>query len=311
VKVLVNSDVAWTSARSALAPELAALAHVCRDRKHEIALPLTTVLEFERQQTLLVGQERKALRAAAAALDSYGLAHAEVDADALVTTRSLDDLLRETGATVEVISPTLEDFNDAHRRACLHLSPQPTPPSDKKQAEDEMRDLVIWSTSIRVARDQGGALLLSRDKIHTGDLGEEEARGVRLTIFDSVEDVLRFFSIETPDAKLFIEMLTPVWSQLPALGVAVPPDVSVSDVRNARFVRGPSGPSFAIASVRVPTETGERTVVIQLQPGGDPPIRLFNPGEDIPAQPSVRTTAREDDTEYQAKLERLKNLLGG
>lgn len=312
MKVLVNSDVAWTSARSKLAPELVTLAAACRDRHHDIALPLTTVLEFERQQTLLAAQERKALKAAAATLDSYAVTHGEVNADTLVAIRSLDDLLRANGVAVEVISPTLDDYNDAHRRACLHLSPQPPPPSDKKQGEDEMRDLVIWSISVRIAREEGGALLMSRDKIHVGDLGQEEARSVSLTVVDSVEDVLRFFRIETPDAKLFIEMLTPVWSKLPALGVAVPPDVAVSDVRNARFLRARSGrPSFAIASVRVPTESGERTVVIQLQPEDDPPVRVFNSSDDIPSEPPAGATARGNDSEYQAKLSRLENLLGG
>ena len=221
-----------------------------------------------------------------------------------------------------MISPTLEDYNDAHRRACLHLSPQPARnPGDKTDTEDEMRDLVIWSVSIRIAREQGGALLVSRDKIHTGPLGRDEAESVRLSILPTVEDALRFFQIETPDAKLFIEMVTPAWNQLPALGLAVPPEVSVLDIRNARFVRGPSGPSFGIALVRVRLESGEqKSVVIQLhaEPGAKTAVHVFDSAEGTgswtPASSADRRSQPhgppQPDPSYDQKLERLRTQLG-
>ena len=221
-----------------------------------------------------------------------------------------------------MISPTLEDYNDAHRRACLHLSPQPARNhGDKTDTEDEMRDLVIWSVSIRIAREQGAALLVSRDKIHTGPLGRDEAESVRLSILPTVEDALRFFQIETPDAKLFIEMVTPAWNQLPALGLAVPPEVSVLDIRNARFVRGPSGPSFGIALVRVRLESGEqKSVVIQLhaEPGADSAVHVFESAEGTgswtPVSSADRRSQPDDppqpDPSYDQKLERLRTQLG-
>ena len=322
VKVLLNSDITYSQGRGTLTKRLITLAEACRDRHFEIALPWTTVLEFKRQQLELATEERKALADAASLLDRFDIGHGEAKPDDLVRIRSLDDLLRETGANVEVISPTLEDYNDAHRRACLHLSPQPARnPGDKTDTEDEMRDLVIWSVSIRIAREQGAALLVSRDKIHTGPLGRDEAESVRLSILPTVEDALRFFQIETPDAKLFIEMVTPAWNQLPALGLAVPPEVSVLDIRNARFVRGPSGPSFGIALVRVRLESGEqKSVVIQLHavPGADTAVHVFDSAEGTGSWTPVSSADRRSqpdappqrDPSYDQKLERLRTLLG-
>jgi hypothetical protein len=142
VKVLLNSDITYSQRLVAKLPQqLVALAEACKERAFEITLPLTTVLEFERQQLVIATHAREALGAAAANLDSNGIQHDAINLDHLIKTRSLSDLFAETGVKVEVISPTIDDFNDAHRRASLHLSPQI--PNDK--GEDEMRDLVISS----------------------------------------------------------------------------------------------------------------------------------------------------------------------
>lgn len=164
MKVLLNSDITFPWGLDTLPQQVIALAEACRDRRHAIALPMTTVLEFERRQTDLMTEARKALQEAAAELDRFGIAHDEVKPQDRIRAHGLDELLRATGVTVEVVTPTLEDYNDAHRRACLHLSPEPPKdPGDKKEAQDEMRDLVIWSVCVRLAREQGGALLVSHD----------------------------------------------------------------------------------------------------------------------------------------------------
>jgi len=314
VKVLLNSDIAYSQRlQSALPRQLAALADACRERTFEITLPLTTVLEFERQQLAIAKGERDALTAAAATLDLHRISHGEFKVEELIKTRSLADLFRDAGVKVEVVSPTIEDFNDAHRRASLHLSPQL--PNDK--GEDEMRDLVIWAISLRVAKKEGGALLLSRDRIHTGDLGKDEANAANLAVVSSVDDALRYLKIETPDAQLFIELLAPVWKDLPAQGLPVPPEVSVVDVRKARFVRGASGASFALATVHVRLESGgETAVVIQLRTpaeGGHPTVRVFDAEENASIDAFGLTPVDSllaTDRAYEEKLERLRTVLG-
>ncbi len=312
MKVLLNSDVAYSQGlRSDLTKQLAALAEACKERGFEIVLPLTTVLEFERQQLAVAIQERTVLMDAAGTLDRLGIAHDAVNAEKVIQPRSLDALFREAGVKVEVIPPTLEDFNDAHRRACLHLSPQPV--GDK--GEDEMRDLVIWSIALRVAKTHGGALLVSRDKIHTGDLGREEADALKLSVVPSVDEALRFFKIETPDAKLFIQMLGPVWSQLPGLGLAVPAKMSVLDVRHARFVKGAGGLASALANVHVGLESGAESTVgilVQEQAEGAHTVQLFDLADAGFRQASVAIAADvqpNEDPAYQEKLARLRKVL--
>jgi hypothetical protein len=313
VKVLLNSDIAYSQRlQSELPRQLSALANACQERNFEINLPLTTVLEFERQQLAIAKGEREALTNAGATLDQYRIPHEDFKVDELIRTRKLDDLFRNSGVKVQVISPTIEDFNDAHRRASLHLSPQ----APNHKGEDEMRDLVIWAISLRVAKQYGGAVLISKDKIHTGELGREEAKAAKLSVVPSVDDALRFFKIETPDAKLFIELLTPVWKELPGQGLAVPAELSVVDVRNARFVRGPRGASFALAAVHVRLESGaEKAVVVQLRTPTEGPseVHVFDAGEIASVEASALTSAAAPpapDRAYEERLERLRRVLG-
>jgi hypothetical protein len=78
--------------------------------------------------------------------------------------------LRATGVQLEVENPKLEDYRNAERRACLHLSPQP--PETKS---DEMRDLVIWE----VARNEMGRPFLSAVITCTAMNAETKAKKTR------------------------------------------------------------------------------------------------------------------------------------
>jgi hypothetical protein len=168
-----------------------------------------------------------------------------------------------------------------------------------------------------MAKEHYGALLVSRDKIHSGEQGKGEAQAAGLSVVPSVGDALKFFKIATPDAKLFIEMLTPVWSDLPKQGLAVAPDVSVLDVRRARFIQGASGRTSALATVQVGLEGGgEKVAVIQLQKheDGSTTVHVFDighgatiPGAEIPKVDA----AASDDPAYEKKLERLRKVLRG
>jgi hypothetical protein len=316
VKVLLNSDIAFSQRLRALPTELVPLAEACKERNFEITLPLTSVLEFERKQREIASGERSALRDSAATLRRYGIRYDDFKADELIQTRRLDDLLRDTGVKVEVVSPTIDDFNDAHRRASLHLSPQ-MPNKKGGERQDEMRDLVIWAISIRMAKELGGALLVSRDKIHSGEQGKEEAQASGLSVVPSVGDALKFFKIETPDAKLFIEMLTPVWKDLPGHGLTVPPEVTVLDVRNARFVHGTSGRKSALATVHVGlAEGGERAALIQLKKEADgcTTVHVFEVGEDASiaaTEAAPLDVPSSPDPAYEERLARLRKVLGG
>jgi hypothetical protein len=85
--------------------------------------------------------------------------------------------LRATGVQLEVENPKLEDYRNAERRACLHLSPQP--PETKS---DEMRDLVIWEVALRVAKRDGKAILVSRDHVHSDERGDKSQKNEELSL---------------------------------------------------------------------------------------------------------------------------------
>jgi len=147
-----------------------------------------------------------------------------------------------------VEEPTMEDFMEAHRRTCLHECPHP--PDAKSH---EMRDLVIWMIALRLASQDGGALLISGDKVHVHSRGDDEAASVRLERVKSIEDALDYLNIETPAGKLIKQLLAPVWSDLVEAGLPVPGQMSPMGMSQTRFIQGIRGPSFAYCILRART----------------------------------------------------------
>jgi hypothetical protein len=144
-------------------------------------------------------------------------------------------MFRATGAKVETLEPTLHDYQAAERRAALHLAPL-RPNSEA----DQMRDLVIWEVACRIAKADAGAVLLSRDHVHSGPDGDTEAGEVglqRLTSFDAALDVI---GVESPRAKLARQALDRI---LPHLQGSIPISDSnaVRRFTNVSFVQGVQG----------------------------------------------------------------------
>jgi hypothetical protein len=247
VFIVLNSDVLWTGRFSAALPNsLQRFVDACRDQDHRIIIPLTTLLEFDRRQSDQVSKERNTLTLAYATLDRLGITYESQDPDAVITAPDLLSLITGSGAAAEVIEPTLEDLKEAHRRACLHLAPQP--PDTKN---DEMRDLVIWMTAVRIADENDGALLISNDVVHTHNRGNDEAATVKLTRVHSIEEALEYLEVETPAGQLFRAILVPAWSALAEAGIPVPGNPTVLSVSNPIFIQGSQGLASASCTLKV------------------------------------------------------------
>lgn len=245
--IVLNSDVLWTGRFSTALPNsLQRFVDACRDQDHRIIIPLTTLLEFNRRQSDQVSKERNALRLAYATLDRLGITYDGRDPDAVIIAPDLLSLITSSGTAVEVTEPTLEDYQEAHRRACLHLVPQP--PDTKG---DEMRDLIIWMTAIRIADENDGALLISNDVVHTHNRGNDEASAVRLTRVHSIEEALEYLEVETPAGQLFRAILVPAWAALAEEGIPVPGSPTVLSVSNPIFIQGSHGLASASCTMKV------------------------------------------------------------
>ncbi|MGZ4302715.1 MAG: hypothetical protein ACXVFF_14140 [Gaiellaceae bacterium] len=249
MKVVLNSDVLYhrgTLVRGELGRGLRELFVACAAKGHEVVIPLTTRLEFDRHQSEQVVAERRRLAEAYAMLNRYEVEFAESDPAAVVVAPDLIALIAESGVTVEEWPPENGDFVDAHRRASMREAPHP--PESKS---DEMRDLVIWAQAVRLARaDADGALLISRDEVHVHERGDEEASECGLVRVRSVEEALEFFEVRTPAGRMIEDLLGRVWDGLRAEDDGLPLAVMVKSVTNATFRQGEAGLAAASASIK-------------------------------------------------------------
>lgn len=316
MRIILNSDVLYT--KRLLATGLPAhLDRFCRDAAGAgaaLVLPRTALLEGERHQQELAEQEIAAINNAVIALERWRVEVPAVDAERLVTSGNLVDMLRDTGIQVEVEEPLLDDYREAERRACLHLLPQPP----KAQA-DEMRDLVIWAVALRLARRDGKAILVSRDEIHSHERGEPEARAHGLLRAKNLDEALDLLGRESPAGALASSMLATVWNDLRAANLPLPETPVSPKITNVAFVTdgegrvggtfafslgGPEGPVSGIATVQQVTSDQIRVGLTDLKLGP----RQWRSGEATVL--SKGELPRRDQVATNERLDALKALLG-
>lgn len=211
MKIIFNSDLLYADSliRERLHPHLRDFLISCKDSDHEIVIPFTTLLEFNNKQNEFVEKEIKELDNAVAKLDCYGIKLSGLNTSDLVKSPNLIQLISAHEVKCTVEKPTKEDYDNAHHRACFRKSP--AIPDAKS---DEMRDLIIWEISVRIAKTNNGAILMSRDKIHTDSRGDKEASKNRLLRCNSIERGYESLSIETVSAKVIKKLLDKGWDDI-------------------------------------------------------------------------------------------------
>lgn len=242
MRVLLNSDILHTQEliHQCLPKHLEQFARECARAGATVVFPRTVLLEVERRQLGLLDTACAQLGEAYKTLRHAGVEFTEVQASDVYAMPDLPLLFGKCGVTVEIEDPTIEDYTEAQRRACLHLAPQ-SPTADS----DEMRDLVIWALSIRIARRDGGAILVSRDEVHTHGRGDEEAASVDLQRARHVDDALELLGIEGASGALARMLLVPLWNNLRAASLPLSDAPNVRMISNASFVQGDAGVGLA------------------------------------------------------------------
>jgi hypothetical protein len=254
MKIIVNSDIIFDGqlVMSSLSKRLQQLISVCLKQKHTIIIPLTTLLEFERNQNDLARNEVTAIEKAYELFEKFHIPHERIKPSTIVKPANLIDIIRKYGVEVFVEEPTPEDLKEAHKRACLHEIPHP--PDTKS---DEMRDLVIWNIALRIARDNSGAMLISRDQVHVHPRGDTEAASVHLIRVKSIDEALEYFQVETPAGKLMYKFVYPILDDLINAGAPIANKAALMGISDTRFVQGKNAPSFASCYIKARTEDGK------------------------------------------------------
>jgi hypothetical protein len=310
MRVILNSDVLYGDFSSnGLPAALVRLAEACAEQGHIIVAPVTSVLEIERQQRAITAGQRKNVEQARRTLLDQGIRVPDFDVTTILPDLDVRALLNELAAEVQLTPPLLHDFEDAHRRACLHESPHP--PDTKS---DEMRDLVIWAISLRLSLEDGHALLVSRDTVHTHGRGDSEAGKANLARVDSLDAALEYLDVKTPAGEQLEAMISPSWPRVREAGLSVGEAPMLLNVKDVQFVQGWAGPSSASGSIKVRGHDGEMItadVEVDVSTESDARLSLSNiraAGKavaDIVVQADYEPGDIEDDTERLLALRAL------
>jgi hypothetical protein len=311
MRVILNSDVLYGDFSSnGLPVALIRLGEACAEQGHVLVIPTTTLMEIERRQREIVAGQRKAVESARQTLVDQGITVPEFKASDVVPDVDVGALLTGLAAEIRVESPSLEDFEDAHTRACLHESPHP--PDIKS---DEMRDLVIWAVSLRLSAQDGHALLVSRDTVHTHGRGDTEAAGVNLARVESLDAALEYLEVKTPAGEQLETMISPSWTRLREAGLPLGEAPMLLNVKDVEFVQGWAGPAVASGSIKIRGQDGKLiTADVEVDVTAESLARLSlssirvdgDAVTDISVQADYEPTTIDDDSE---RLRALRALL--
>jgi len=287
----------------------------CKDVGATIVIPRVALLEFENKQLRYAETVRGNLTSAMTILNAHRIQHQEANIEDLVKTPDILRILSSGGANVEVMDPPIDVFEKAQEKAARHLSP--SLPNNKS---DEMRDIIIWVIATKLANEEGGAILLSRDEIHIGSQGNEEARNMTLQRLRDFDDTLDFLGVETPAGRQVKELLVPVWSALIGAGISLEPTINIKRFLDIVFVKGESGfdrVSFKMAAFMEDGKLMEADVVIRTNDASTH-LELSNIVIDKQDQRRDKividqkySTPVELDSDYDEKLRSLRKMIGG
>lgn len=314
--VIFNSDVLYADyhVRNRLPPHLDKFLSACAFNGVRILVPETTLYEFRHNQQDKVRNEQAQLIAAIRRLESWGITFDHPSPESLILCQDLMTMVSQTGVDFDILHPTLEDYKSAHFRACFHESPIP-PDSES----DEMRDLVIWIAAIRIAQENGGAILLSRDKVHTHARGNDEADQAGLKRFKGVDDALAYLGAESPAAKPVRELLARAWSEFETHGFPVREMPLELSILESKFVRGDNGIEELIEARISIRETPQRKVEFRIRATPLDPQRenvevwdiLDNTGDSVCKPFSVPIVRPAERIAVQEQLAALRRIIQG
>ena len=253
MRVILNSDVLHMT--RLLAAGLAShIDSFCREAAQSgavLVIPRTVLLENHRHQAQLRCDLLTKLEGAATLLSKWGVNVPPCDFQTMIMESDLIKTLRETGISVEVEDPTLEDYQDAERRASLHLAP--LAPNAKS---DEMRDLVIWAVALRISKRDGAGLLISRDGIHLDERVSEEAKAANLLRAGGWDAALEHLGRSGPAGSIIRAVFDIVWKDLRGLGLPLPEEVPSRRFLRPQFSADPDGRAEVRVHFELKTDKG-------------------------------------------------------
>ena len=315
MKLIFNSDLLFANSLIAntLPGKLEEFLLKCKEHEseHEIIIPLTTLLEFERKQNEFVEKEKGNIQEAKGLFNKYGIKIEEFDPKEIIKTPNLITMIQDIGINCTVEEPLIEDYNNAHKKACLKLS---ICPPDQKS--DEMRDIIIWEIAYRIASKNDGAILLSMDKIHTHHRGDKDAFKVNLIRCNSFERAYEALNIETASAKKIKSLLVKISHNLIESELPISKSYQIVSIEKPKFINIENGTKKASCKIILNSGTGQKIgAKLNIDFFNEEPFYVHfteiivdgkNNNEDIIIELERQNIL---DTKYHSQLKKLKRII--
>jgi hypothetical protein len=253
MRIILNSDVLFSTRllTAGLPKHIEGFCQKAAEFGAILALPRTVILENQRQQQKLYEEATAKLETAATLLTEWGVRVTTFNPADMIRRVDVLSALRATAIKVEVHDPTLEDYRDAEQRASLHLSPQA--PDTKS---DEMRDLIIWTVALRLAKHDNGAILVSRDEVHAHERGSAEANAAKLHRAKTFDEALDLLGSVSPAATLARSVLGTIWNDLRSAGLPLPQEVPAGRFSSLLFAADEDGHANTNLNFELSTDDG-------------------------------------------------------
>jgi hypothetical protein len=133
-----------------------------------------------------------------------------------------------------------------------------------------MRDLVIWTIALRLAREGAGAILISRDEVHAHQRGALEADAAKLHRAKTFDEALDLLGAVSPTGALARSVLFKIWNDLKSAGLPVPEEVPSGRFSRLLFVAGQEGHANTNLNFELPIGEGPligSAHIFQVSPG--------------------------------------------
>ncbi len=276
-----------------------------QERGDLIALPQTVRMEINAFLRKITNKRNENIKEAFALLQDAGHTIAP-NAPIFIADTDILECLMKLAPTLTLLEPTLEDYQEAERLTTFRLPPLPKNPDG-----EEMRDRLIWSSCLRLARAGQELLIVSNDSLLLNAPECEDAKGLKINVVNSTSDLDQRLGDRPAHIQSIIKLLLEFSNELAQNSIYINEQkiASVDGLLNTKQPNGSISHEFILrtdGSCGLPSECPVRLEAIDGKAAAlvlsSPPINII--------RASTASAQSHEARESETQLMQLKSIIG-